>query len=149
MSDNGVASWIPDGYTESVYFESVEKLYGAIRFTYRPILITTLARINREMNEAGDDDAKRQYIAAKWMTQRLVSWDLKKPNGEAVDMRNIEDVLKVRPALFTRLWNCIGLGIDGGDIDPKWRAQELHERAQREMAVTMSGKEGHEVDEGN
>jgi len=150
-SSNGsaAASWIPDGYTEQVYVEDVPHLYGAIRLSYRPVLITILARINREMTEVGDDTEKRQYIAAKWMSQRLVSWDLKKPDGSLVDHRNVEELLHIRPALFTRLWNIIGLGLDGGDIDPRWRARELHERSQRELAASMSGKSRDETDEGN
>lgn len=137
---NGFASWIPDGYTEAVYFEDVPRLYGEMRFTYRPILITRLAKINREMNEVGDDDEKRQYIAAKWMSQRLVSWDLKKPDGSPVDHRDIEQLLHIRPALFNRLWNVIGLGIDGGDLDPNHRSRDFYEQAQDELAVSEAGE---------
>ena len=148
-SSNGVANWIPDGYTESVYFEGVDNLHGDLRFTYRPILITTLARINREMNDAGDDDTKKQYIAAKWMGQRLVSWDMKKPNGESVDFRDQEQMVHVRTVLFNRLWNCIGQGIDGGDHDPKKTAQEQYSDSQTDMAVAMREGSREEVLEGN
>jgi hypothetical protein len=108
----------------------------------------TQALVNKEMDQAGQDWQKRQWIAAKWIKQQIVSWDIKKPNGEMVSHSDINEILPLRPLLFTRIWNVVN-GNDGGDIDPSASDYDLHTASEREMAVAVSGTYPEAVDEKN
>jgi hypothetical protein len=145
---NGAANYIPDGYTQSAYFREVPGIHTDVRVRFRPLLITQQAQIDREIKEA--DFEKRQWIAARWITQQVVNWDIEKKPGEIVSHSDINEVLRLRPLLFNRIWDAIN-SQDGGDVDPKASAYENHMRAQREQAVASAGAEKtpQEVLEGN
>lgn len=149
MTQNGTANYIPDGYTQTAYFREVPGVYSETRVTFRPLGIIQQSQIDRELQDTADDWGKRQWIAARWITHQVISWSIKKPGGDSVDHRDINEVLRLRPALFTRIWNVLN-NQDGGDVDPKASAYENHTRAQREQAVAMSDKHTvQEVVEGN
>lgn len=148
MSDvNGVCCYIPDGYTQEAFIRGDETLFPDVRLTYRPVLVLQQAQINQEMAAANDIE-KAQWIAARWMVQQIVTWDIKKPDGSAVNHNDQKEVLHLRPALFARLWDIIN-GTDGGDVDRTASASAMHSRAQREQAMATRGLSGEEIDEGN
>ena len=134
---NGTVNYIPDGYTLPVYFRELPGVYGEFRGRARPLVITQQGQIQREMQLAEEDWEKRQWVAARWISHQLVDWNIKTPTGEQVDHRDVNQVLRLRPALFNRLWAFINNN-DGGDIDPDAAPFETYSRACREQAVATS-----------
>lgn len=134
-------NWIPDGYMQDVFFQEFPGIHGKARITIRPLAITQQGQVQRELANAESDWDRRQWIAAKWMTQQIVKWDIKKPDGTFVNHQDVSEVMKLRPALFNRLWNVLN-NSDGGDIDPDETPYDMHKRAQNELAVAASGGAG-------
>lgn len=152
--ENGqYASWIPDGYTMELFVKAVPGLHGGVKGKYRPVVVMEQARIDAEMRQAPGDAEKHQWIAAKWISLKVVSWDIKKPDGSLVDHKNIEDVLHVAAPLFTRLWGIIN-GSDPNDVDTSVGTYELYSLSKREMAISAAStgeksQTPEEVDSGN
>lgn len=132
------ASYIPDGYTQSVYFREEPGIYGETRCTYRPLTITEQGNVQRELSQHPSDADwdKRQWIAARWLVQKIVSWTIAKPTGEPVNHREVSEVMRLRPPLFNRLWNCLN-SLDGGDPDPEQDEYERHKQSVAAQAVAM------------
>lgn len=148
MTGNGTINWIPDGYTQAVYFRELPGVHGDFRMRFRPLLIMQQAEIDRELQNA--DYEKRQWIAARWISSQVVDWSLKKPGGETVSTTDVNDILRIRSTLFNRMWNAIN-NQDGGDVDPDASEFENYSRSQREQAVASAEKKQtvQEVMEGN
>jgi len=148
-SSNGqTASYIPDGYTEDVYFAEFRRVHGEFRATYRPLSINQHSAVNRDLEQAGDNWERRNWVAARWIAKQVVSWNLTKPNGTAVDHTNVDEVMHMRPAIFTRLWNVIN-NTDGGDLDPREGEFERQRRAETENVVDISEETKQEALEKN
>jgi len=149
-SNNGTASFIPDGYTQNVYFRELSGIHGEFRGRCRPLIMIQQGQVQRELQLAEDDWEKRQWIAARWITQQFVDWNVKQPGGQPVDHKDINQVIRLRPALFNRLWAVLN-NQDGGDVDPQQTPYEAFARAQREQAVAATGpsKSVEQVLEGN
>lgn len=149
MDQNGSpAAWIPDGYTQTAYLAELPNMYPSVRFQFRPMLVMNQAIVNKELDMAGEDWQKRQTIAAKWIKQQVVNWDIKKPTGEDVDHNNVSEIIRLRPLLFQRIWNIVN-GNDGGDLDESMADYDLHLRTERELACALTGSEPQEMDEKN
>lgn len=147
MQNNGEpVSYIDDGYTQHAYVAPIHNLHPEARFSFRPVPILMQARINKQLVEAGEDAEKREWIAAQWISQQMVQWDIKKPDGDLINHRQIAEVLKVRPILFIRIWRIVS-GDDGGDIDPKATSFDMHVKSERDKAVAMCDAD--EADQGN
>lgn len=113
--------FIDDGYTATAFIQGRANLYPDVRFSYRPCLTPDRDRINTVAAREPAD--KAVAVLAKSVATRVVSWDLTDRTGAAV-LVSAENVLRLKPALFTRLLNIV-LGLEGGDTDP---AAEDHER---------------------
>jgi hypothetical protein len=145
----GTTNYIPDGYTLPVYFKEIPGVHGEFRGRFRPLILIQQGQVQRELSTCDEDWEKRQWVAARWITQQLVDWDIKKPNGQSVDHKDVNEVMRLRPTLFNRLWNVIN-NQDGGDIDPQLSAYDTFSRAAREQAVAnQSGQTVEQVLEGN
>lgn len=140
MPNNGqTASYIPDGYTEDVYFREFKGVHDEFRATYRPLSINQHSAVNRDLDQAGDNWERRNMVAARWISQLVISWNLKNPvTKEDVDHRNVAEVGHMRPAIFTRLWNVIN-NTDGGDVDPMASDFEMQRRAETDMVTSEAG----------
>lgn len=150
MANNGdVTGWIPDGYTRSFFIRGVPGLYPDTRGSLRPLVVIKQAEINREMRQAGEDLKKQQWIAAKWIAQQVVDWDIKKSaDGDLVSTEDVSEILKLQPELFQRIWGIVN-GVDGGDVDENATAYEMRIAAKREVAIAATGMDPTELDEGN
>jgi hypothetical protein len=150
MSDNGqpTANYIPDGYTQAVYFAPLPGIYKEFRATYRPLTVATAAKLGRELNNCGEDVEQRQWVAARWMSQQTVSWDIKKNNGELVNHKDVNECMRIGLSLFNRYWNVIN-NVDGGDPDPEVSQYERQKQAMTDQATAMSGVSQRETLEKN
>ena len=66
-----------------------------ITFTYKPLNAEQAAAYHRKLLRAGDDIAAIQRIVCKMLAAQLVSWDLKRPDGSAVDCKNWVEVARL------------------------------------------------------
>ena len=140
MSEKNGSAYIPDGYTRAVYLrEHPEQLYPSCRITFRPILIQKQAGILRQINEANPDPDRQQWIAANWIAKQVVEWDLKKPDGSKIEL-NTDEILRIHPALFIRIWSVI-LGDRGGDQDPERRDPIEADRTSGEIVPSVADRE--------
>lgn len=146
MSNNGyVATYIPDGYTQNAYLRPRTGLHGEIRFSYRPMLVTTQGQVLRDFQDAAENPARQQEIAAEWICRYVVSWNIQRPDGKPVNCKDVNDVLHLRPSVFNRIWSII-LGDEGGDVDPQERPEEKRRRTEMEAEVVAAGKTREELD---
>ena len=143
----GTINYIPDGYTLPVYFKEIPGVHGEFRGRYRPLILLQQGQVQRELALCDDDWEKRQWVAARWISQQLVDWSVKRPDGERVEHKDINQIMRLRPSLFNRLWNVIN-NQDGGDIDPQQSAYDS--RSAREQALAIEPKKpAEQVLEGN
>ena len=98
-------AYIPDGYTVDGYIEREERLYPACRLKYRPA--TTQERSAYfSLIEREKDAKKEEEIAAEAIKLHVLSWDLKKPDGSAVEITVLE-ILRIQPLLFQKMFSVI------------------------------------------
>lgn len=149
MSDNGrTSNYISDGYTATVYFEGVYNIHDPFRATYRPLTVATGAKLNQDLAACGDDIERRQWVAARWMSQQTVEWDVRKKDGTPVSHKDVNELMRMGLTVFHRYWNVIN-NLDGGDPDPQETEYERQKRSLTEQAAAMSGESKMETLEKN
>ncbi len=114
-------NFIPnDGYTEKVYLKGIPRLTSDVRIEVRPMLVEERSVYSRAASSLGPAETNQK--AAGVIRERLVSWDLKDAKGQPVPITH-ENILRLKPALFERLFSIIA-GLDAGDEDPEKPSEE-------------------------
>ena len=108
-------SFIPDGYTEKGFIKGVDRLYGDLRFTYRPATPDEVG----EYSESAPTKRGREEIqfAARFLKGKLLAWDMKDPSGHAVPL-TVENLCRVNRLLLLRIIYVVH-GSDASDMDPE------------------------------
>lgn len=136
MSDNNVLGYIPDGYTLAGYIKGEDRLYPALRFQYRPMLVQDRSVIMRHMSKVLEDPDEMELVGAKAIAARLVSWDLK--NVGKILPRTTDVILRMQPELEGKLFRII-CGQLPSDIDPELDGLEKQEIAEQRIARALGG----------
>lgn len=111
--------FIPDGYTEDVYIAGIDGLHPPVRIKVRTMLAAERAVL---LEELGKLDEKTAHVKlAKAMVARVLSWDLKDDDTGAAAPITVENVLRLRPALFLSIASVVR-GFRGSDPDPEAEA---------------------------
>lgn len=105
-----------DGYTLTRYIEGVPRMYGALRFTYRPVPSIRRAKF-RDGQKNESEEASLKYVANA-AAQRIKEWNAVDLNGKPLPI-NMAGVLDLHPSLQVRLMNIVVYSIEGGDADPE------------------------------
>jgi hypothetical protein len=130
-----VQNYIPEGYVEKAFLRGVPGLYADFRIEYRPVLPQNRTVIVRAVGRLPDD--QQDPAAAKAVAKQLVSWDLANI-GKPVSI-TVENVLRLRPALFQRLFNVV-LGMEAPDIDPQAPVVEVAAQATDLLEAAINGR---------
>jgi hypothetical protein len=109
--------FIPDGFTRRGYIKEEPRLYGALRFEYRPTRRLTREEHWRALEKVQSDPAKGERLACEFVVSRLAGWELKDATGSAVPL-TADAMAHVEPILFERLY-MIMLGKAVPDEDPE------------------------------
>jgi len=105
-----------DGYTLTRYIEGVPRMYGSLRFTYRPVGSIGRSRFRAKAPDGErEEDSIRRY--AKAAVSRMVEWNAVDRKGEPLPLTD-KSIVVLHPMLQMRLFNVIIHSIDGGDDDP-------------------------------
>jgi hypothetical protein len=139
-------SYIDDGYTVDGYLAAAYRLFPAIRFTYRPVMVGPRAVIARKMAEE-NDAAKAQAIAAEVLKKHVQKWDLKRRNGELVPLET-SHILRMQPSLFNLLFRVV-MGELACDEDPEAAQGAGADVTDRALAAALEGCSPEEYDSKN
>lgn len=102
-----------DGMTQHGYIAAAPGLYPAVRFQYRPLLVSERTSWVNEMNRRSD----RHQATAEMMARKLVTWDVKNGKGETLDPKDAAQILRLKPRLYDRVLAIVS-GDEPGDPDP-------------------------------
>lgn len=106
-----------DGYTLTRYIQAEARMYGALRFSYRPVNAVMRAKFrdNKRPNETEFQGLERVAAAA---ARRIVEWDAVDLKGNKLPV-SAESVLALHPNLGQRLIAIVVWSFEGGDADPR------------------------------
>jgi hypothetical protein len=129
-----------DGYTLTRYIEARERMYPALRISFRPVLPIERAKVFERRQAATEEQAllALSVVASK----RLVSWNAVNRNGEALPITPANIAL-LHPLLQNRVYNIVIFATEGGDVDPE------PERTRQQLADSpdwLGGDESGTVD---
>jgi hypothetical protein len=100
------AAYIDDGYTETELVPAQDGLYPAQTITFRPFTKGEIGQYISDLRRAGDDEDAVGKVAGKWLSQKLVSWDLRDSQNEVVKIAP-DTVLRLHPRFFDACWGFI------------------------------------------
>ena len=129
-------AYIHDGYTKTAYIGAMEGIHPSLRFKYRAMLSQDRAVIMSHLSNY-NDPRREQSLSAATISQYVVSWDMTKQDGSAVDL-GADEVLRVNPTLSSRVW-AILLGADAPDADPDATEVEDASDAEAELEAALKG----------
>ena len=98
-------AFIDDGYQEKQLIRGEEGLYPSVWITFRPLTTSEVSEWTQEIDGKKSVDIKK--ITARGINDHIVSWDLDRDP-------NPKDILKLKPALFDRIFNLLW-GYAAGD----------------------------------
>ena len=136
---------ITDDFVDHGYIAPVERLHGALRFTYHPMLAERVDAIDRGLAELTPEKGHEVLRAA--IKEHLRSWDLKRPadcteghKGEAVPV-TLANVRRLPYRVFNRLYRIIA-GLAASDPLPDGEADGEQEDGYVKALLesTASGK---------
>ena len=151
MSDY-LSAYIHDGYTAKGYIEGIERLYPAVRFTYRPILPKDRAVYVRAIQEAGNP-RKEEEIAAAAIAKSVKSWNVKKT--ESAESQKLVDVpikaaeiLRLNVMVTNRIYRIV-TGVEPSDSDPNSTDDSGKTDIDRMLDSTLNDESPEAADAGN
>lgn len=103
-----------DGQTQHGYIAAAPGLYPAVRFQYRPLLISDRRALWTEQERRGDQDTPVMEALVK----KVVSWDVKDGKGVTLNAKDPATYQRLKPKLFDRLFMIV-LGNQASDPDPQ------------------------------
>jgi len=131
--------YIPaDGYFERGYLREVPGLHPAVRFTYRPMDIQMLGRLETALAKE-KDQAKSYAIQAETVVRLnlLVEWSMVDAKGQPLAI-STETLLRVKPAIFIGIVSII-TGRGASDLDEE--QPHLQSEADRDVLAYIAGEE--------
>lgn len=129
--------YIEDGQTLPGYVAEVPRLYGPVRFQFRPMLATERAVILGQMSVMGEKEATE--TAAAIIASRVKQWDATRGDGATIIPLDPAHTVRLQPKLQMRIYNII-LGNEAPDQDPRESGpNEDPEAATRELAAAIAG----------
>lgn len=129
--------FIPDGYTESAYIKSEDRVHGEFRFTYRPMLVEERTILYSKAMEHLSDEAQLKKRAAA-VVARIQSWSLLDAKGQAAPIK-VETYLRLKAPLFWRVLNIV-VGADAGDLDPEAEAADTLALIDQRIQAAVEGR---------
>jgi hypothetical protein len=112
------SDFIDDGYNEPGYVAPhKDGLHGELHFVYRPMLPAEQSDHGSIYETAGETPSNGDRKWAAVLADKLVSWSLTDAKGGVVPI-SAGNLLKLRPALFHRLWPIV-LGTRASDKGPQ------------------------------
>lgn len=96
--------FIDDGYSESGFIAEEPGLYPAVTFTFRPMLPTEYGQFLGRL--ANDNEEKARHEMARWISTKLVEWDLRDSRGNTVEITP-QNVVRIKEPLLVRLWRIV------------------------------------------
>lgn len=102
-----------DGLTHHGYIAAAPGLYPAMRFQYRPTLISERRALWTEQERRGDKDAPVMELLAR----KIQSWDVKDSKGVTANCKDAKVFAQLKPRLYDRLFAIVA-GLEPGDPDP-------------------------------
>ena len=98
-------AFIDDDYTEKHLIRGEEGLYPSVWITFRPLTKAEVSQWSQEIEGKKASDVSK--ITARWVNEHIIDWDLERKT-------NSEDILKMKPALFDRIFSLLW-GYAAGD----------------------------------
>lgn len=98
------SAFIDDDYNETGRIAAVEGLHPEVRFSYRPMTAQEWMRCLSECE--GKTLIESREVQAKWLTKKLISWDIRDRSGNPVPA-TVEKSLKLHAPVFHRLFNIV------------------------------------------
>ena len=126
---------IPDGYTMPGYIEEEPRLHSALRFTYRPCVMTEVSIIDDAVSKAGP--ARAEAIAAECCAGHIVEWDAVDGKGSALPL-TAKSVERFQPALFALLYRIIR-GSSPSDVDPDEKNESATYQVPEGLQAALTG----------
>jgi hypothetical protein len=106
---NNESAFIEDGYTATAYIAARRNIHSEVRFSFRPCVVEERTKV---INAVRKDDDNADLITGDMLSKKITKWSL--PSGKL----NAKSIMKLKPAIFNRLFDIVITGIDGGDVDP-------------------------------
>lgn len=94
-------TFIPDGYEMDGEVPAVKGLHGGFKFRYRPT--TADEQDELRAKNAGQDVAKQNAATRAAIAAKLVSWEIKTPDGQEVPV-SVDNLKRLHPAVYDRLY---------------------------------------------
>lgn len=107
-------AFIADGYTERGYVAEHLNMHQAVRFDFRPMLISERMAFGRETEKLRGIETRT--VMARWLVRKLKSWDLRDGKGELVPIKE-DTLLRLKAKLFERLFSVVSVE-EASDFDP-------------------------------
>jgi hypothetical protein len=95
---------INDGYNETAVIHEVPRLYPAVKFAFRPMLISQRQDYFKGAEKLTGLPLRR--FVAGYLVAHLVSWDVQDAKGQPVPI-TVDNVLRLKEKLFTRLFGIV------------------------------------------
>ena len=105
-----------DGYTLTRYLRAAPRMYGALRFTYRPVSSKRRAKFRDNARDGETEEQALDRVAAA-VARQLVKWDAVDIKGKPLPT-TAASVLLLHPTLQTELAAIVLWSFKGGDVDP-------------------------------
>ena len=114
---------LDDGYTVTRYIAGIERLYGAVRVTFRPASAEQLEAFRMKLSS--DDGVGNAKKIAEATAMRIVSWNVRDRDGKPAEV-SAKVVRSLQTRLQARFVSVVLWGADGGDVDPEEGESELN-----------------------
>ena len=128
MKNQNGSVYIEDGCNFKGYIESVPRLHGSMRFTYRPL--GQLERVATQKKMEIVTPSQGEKIAAETVRRRMIDWDVTH-NDQPVRFETAE-ILRLQPMLYQKLYLII-FGQLPSDLDPMESESDCNESAELQV----------------
>lgn len=110
------SAFIDDDYEREGYISRRPGLHPAVKFSFRPMLMTERSRMLTEQNRAKTPE-ESETLAAKEIARRIKWWDIENRNGKEVGITP-ENVIRLQPRVFVSMFSQV-IGSEGPDPTPE------------------------------
>lgn len=120
MTQNGQCVYIDDGYTLEGFIAAERAAHGALRFTYRPLLVRPRVKAITKIAETQDPSEREEY-AAGVVAKQITNWSFTDRAGKSVPISADAMLDHMEPRLYHKLRDVV-LGLSASDEDPEGKS---------------------------
>ena len=110
-------AFITDSTTVEAFVAEQFNRHPAVTFSFRPSLIEERAALIQKLDSISDKASSERTVAVA-LHRLLKVWSLSEEEIK------IDQVLRLHPALMTRMASIVVWGSEGGDVNPKSKTED-------------------------